>query len=316
MDPRLKSSGGHPFRFGVMSTAATEPDAWKATARQIEDLGYDTLLLPDHVGKDESPALLALLAAATATSMIRLGTLVLNNDLHHPALLAREAAALDRLSGGRLELGLGAGWQRSEYEQLGMPFEPASIRIERLEESLRVLDAFFTADEITIKGSHYAIHALPALPRAIQRPRPTILVGGGGRQVLSVAARHADVVSVHLRIGPRGPDWSTATASAVGQKVGWLQAAAGLRFERLELSLMLFTFELTDERRSAADRVAARIGRPADEILDSPYHLIGSLDGVCADLQTRREQFGVSYFVVPGLWASAFAPVVARLSGR
>jgi hypothetical protein len=121
---------------------------------------------------------------------------------------------------------------------------------------------------------------------------------------------------VHLRLGSRGPDWSTATAAAVHERVAWLRAAAGELFTRLELSLMLFTFALADDRRSVGARVAARIGRPVDEVLDSPYRLIGSLESMCEEVQARREQFGVSYYIVPSLWATAFAPIVGCLAGR
>lgn len=307
-----------PFRFGVQAAAGVDADAWRALARNVESLGYATLLVADHVGGNEMAPLPALAAAADATSDLRIGTLVINNDLRHPAMLAREAASLDVLSGGRFELGIGAGWARGEYEALGIGFDEPATRIDRLDEALRIIRATWSGDPVEERGQHYRVDRLSGLPRPVQRPGPPILVAGGGARILDVAARHADIVGVHLRMhrDGRGEDWSTGSSAATRVGVERIRAAAGDRFEALELQMMIMTLELTDDRSAAAERVATAEGQRMTEVLDSPYRLIGTVDGVVEALEQTRARLGVSYFVVPGGRAAAFAPVVARLSGR
>jgi probable F420-dependent oxidoreductase len=307
-----------PFRFGVQASAGVDAGAWRTFARSVESAGYSTLLVADHVGGDELAPVPALAAAAEATTHLRIGTLVLNNDLRHPAMLAREAASLDIVSGGRFELGIGAGWARREYEHLGIGFDEPATRIERLDEALRIIRQAWSGEPVEVLGSHYRVEHLPGVPRPIQRPGPPILVAGGGARAMSVAARHADIVGVHLQMhrNGRGEDWSTGSLSATRERVERIRAAAGDRFEHLELQMMLMTVEITDDRKGAADRIGSSEGLDANEMLDSPYRLIGTVGEVVEALEERRASLGVSYFVVPGGWAAGFRPVVARLSGR
>ena len=307
-----------PFRFGVQASAGVDADAWRTLARSVESLDYSTLLVADHVGGDELAPVPALAAAAEATTHLRIGTLVMNNDLRHPAMLAREAASLDILSDGRFELGIGAGWARREYEQLGLGFDDPATRIDRLDEALQIIRHTWSGEPVDAVGAHYQVDHLPGVPRPIQRPGPPILVAGGGARAMSVAARHADIVGVHLRMhrDGRGEDWSTGSMSATRQRVERIRTAAGDRFEHLELQMMLMTVEITDDPRAAADRIGSSEGVEASQVLDSPYRLIGTVDQMVEALELRRASLGVSYFVVPGGWAAGFAPVVARLSGR
>ena len=306
------------FRFGVQASPGVDAEAWRTFAQTVESLGYATLLVADHVGGDELAPVPALAAAAEATTGLRIGTLVINNDLRHPVMLAREAASLDILSGGRFELGIGAGWARGEYEGLGIGFDDPATRIDRLDEALGIVRQAWSGELVKAHGRHYRVEGIAGLPRPIQRPGPPILVAGGGDRIVSVAARHADIVGVHLRMrrDGGGEDWSTGTSAATRERIERIRAVAGDRFEALELQMMVMTLEITDQRRAAAERIGVAEGRGADEVLDSPYRLIGSLDEVVEALKQRRASLGVSYFVVPGGCAAELGPVVARLSGR
>src|SRR6266568_8001917 len=188
-----------PFRFGVITESAPSREHWTTLVRRAEELGYATFLLADHY-VNEFPPLVALMAAADATKTLRVGSFVFDNDFRHPALLAKEIATLDLLSGGRFELGIGAGWHRPEYEQTGLPFESAGVRISRLEEALRIIKGFLTEETVTFAGSHYTVTGLKAFPKPLQRPHPPIFIGGGGKRLLALAGREADIVGLHRKV--------------------------------------------------------------------------------------------------------------------
>jgi probable F420-dependent oxidoreductase len=289
------------------------------TARRVEALGYSTFLLPDHLDQPVS-ALPALAVAAEATTHVRLGTFVLANDFRNPVLLARDVATLDVLSGGRFELGLGAGWRQGEYAQAGIPYDAASVRIKRLAESLHVLAGYFADGPFAFAGEFYTVAELDGQPKPVQRPHPPFLVGGGGKRILSLAARQADIVSIIPRARPEGSgqdsaDWTTATEAATRQKLAWIRQAAGDRFATLELNAMVYAVMVSDDRRAAAGQLAGRFGLSEDEVTASPHILVGSIDQMVDDLQGRREAFGVSYITVPEYFMEAFAPLVERLAG-
>jgi probable F420-dependent oxidoreductase len=313
-------SAVRPFRFGVLAHSAGAKQDWIDKARRIEGLGYDTFLLPDHLDQPYA-ALPALAVAAAGTSTLRLGTFVLANDFRHPVTLARDVATLDALSGGRVELGLGAGFRRQEYEQAGIPYDPAPVRINRLAEALRVVSGLFADGPFSFAGDFYAVAGLDGRPKPAQRPRPPLLVGGGGKHILSVAAREADIVSLIPRgrpegVGQQSAEWGTATEAATRQKLEWIRAAAGDRFAELELNAMVYAVAVTDHRRTAARQAAGRFQLTEEETLASPHALIGTAEQIGDDLRQRRERFAISYVVVPEAFADAFAPVVARLKGR
>lgn len=189
----------HRFRFGAIASQAPSGEEWASLARRVEELGYSTLLLPDTLGRT-LPPIPALAAAAAATTSLRVGTYVLANDFHHPVQVARDAAAIDFLSGGRFELGIGAGRDSGgeEYRILGLPFESGGSRVRRLEESLGILRGLFAGETVSFSGRHYQVEGAEVFPAPVQQPGPPILVAGRGRRMLSLAARFADVVALGL----------------------------------------------------------------------------------------------------------------------
>ena len=308
-----------PFRFAVQGRSAASRDDWLTKAGRVEELGYDTLSVPDHLvgNPNRLSTVTALAAAAAVTTTLRLGSFVFANDFRHPAVLAQEAASLDRLSDGRLELGIGAGWMRAEYEAAGIPFDPAPVRIARLAEAIGVIKALFAGGAVTVDGDHYRLSDLALAPTPVQRPHPPILVGGGGRRILEVSARHADIVGLDPRSRPDGTlDEATVTARATAQKMEWIREAAGPRFDALEINVFVYAVEETGDPTAVADRLAADFGLPAAEVLASPHTLIGSIDQMVDRLQERRDTFGISYVTVGEDLMDPLAPVVARLRGQ
>jgi probable F420-dependent oxidoreductase len=310
-----------PFRFGVSVHGSKSEVEWRDIARQAEALGYSTLLLPDHLGDQLSP-IPALVAAADATSMLRVGSLVFDNDFRHPVMLAKEAATLDVLSNGRLELGVGAGWLKPEYEQAGIPFEHASIRIARMEEAIQIVKGLFADGPVDFAGKYYTVTGLEGFPKPVQRPHPPLHIGGGGQRLLSIAAREADIVGFIPRARPdgQGQNLMNATPEALEQKITWVREAAGARFADLELSILVAQVFTTEDREQAAQLIATTLAAgyhvSTDQILQTPYLLIGSIDQLCEDLQVRRERFGISYITVFEHSLEALAPVIARLAGQ
>jgi probable F420-dependent oxidoreductase len=307
-----------PFRFGVMAEGASSREEWITLVRRTEELGYATLVLSDHFIK-EFPPLAALMAAADASRTLRVGSFAFDNDFRHPALLAKEAATLDLLSGGRFELGIGAGWYRPEYDQVGLPFDNAGVRISRLEEALRIIKQFFTRQSVTFAGSYYTVTNLKAFPKPLQHPHPPIFMGGGGKKLLSLAGREADIIGLHFKRNDDGTDNpSDHSEAAITQKVEYVRQAAGVRFEAVELNLLIGVVIITGEREKAAEQYARQRG-PSDltteQILASPYMLIGSIEQMAERLQYWREQFGISYIVVGSEYMESFASVVIRLAG-
>jgi len=306
------------FRFGVQCSFAGSGKEWAAKAARVEELGYATLCVPDHFDDQLAP-IPALVAAAAATSTLRVGTLVLDNDYRHPLLTAKEAATVDVLSGGRLELGMGAGWMRSDYEQSGIACDSPRVRIDRLEEGLAVVKGLLDGGKFSFSGRHYTVTDHPGTPLPVQRPRPPILVGGGGRRILSLAGREADIVSVNfdLRSGSVGPQvGATATAEATAEKLRWVREAAGARFDDIELSHTAYLTMVTDDREEVAGGLGSGFGLDADQVLAMPNFAIGTVVQIADELERRRDELGFSYVVVGGECHEAMAPVVARLAGR
>ena len=306
-----------PFRFGVQEHRAANAQTWKEKARQVEALGYASLYLPDHF-TDQLGPIAALMAAADATTRLRVGSLVFDNDYRHPVVLAKEAATLDLLSDGRFDLGLGAGWMASDYEQAGIPYDSPGTRISRMEEGLKIIKGLFAGEPFTFAGEHYQVAGIEGFPRPVQKPHPPILLGGGGRRMLRLAAREADIVNVNfdLREGQVNRDLvRTGLAEATDEKLRWIKEAADDRLDRIELSVTIFLANITDDRESVATLMAAGVGAEPKDILAMPHFLIGTVDEVVEDLQRRRERYGISYVIVPGEADETFAPVVARLAG-
>jgi probable F420-dependent oxidoreductase len=315
---------GRRFRFGVVGEGIRSGEQLAAEARRAEALGYATLLLRDHFVPepfgDQLAPTVALMAAAGVTRTLRLGTMVLDNDYRHPVLLAKEAATLDLLSGGRFELGVGAGWLRDEYERAGMRFDAPGVRVARLEESLQVLKGLLAGSAFAFSGVHYTVAGLESFPRPVQRPHPPILVGAGSRRMLGIAGREADIVGILPRALPNGTiseDLSERSPETIDRKLDWVRQAAGGRFGELELSMMVSVIVADDHRKAAAQLAAERgWGAAASErVLEMPSVFVGGVDRIVELMQARRDRYGFSYFVVADEDMEALGPVVDRLAG-
>jgi probable F420-dependent oxidoreductase len=320
----------HPFRFAVAPAFTTAAD-WIETARKMEALGYSTILSSDHPGMEGIGPFSALMMAAAATTTLRVGTHVLANDFRNPVMLAQEAATLDLLSGGRFEFGLGTGWYRDDYDVLGISFDRPGIRVRRLEEAVSLIKGLFLEDGVTFSGRYYTANNVHLRPKPASHPHPPLFIGGGGKRILSLAAREADVVGVDALGTPAGPkDLATTTSTALAQQIGWVREAAGSRFETLELHLLVYMVAVTEHRRQAAEQIAqftaylppsimVNTHMTADDALASPRVLIGSKEQIIEQLQALREQYGISYISIlqfPGFAdLEAFSPIVARLAG-
>jgi len=287
-------------------------------ARCAEELGYETFVMPDHLGRQLSP-LGGLAAAAAVTSRIRIGAFVFANDYRHPLLLAREMATLDQVSGGRLELGIGAGWNTSDYRQLGMPYERAGLRIERMEESLQLMRRLFAGERVSHSGRHYHLDGARLAPRPVQ-PHIPILIGGGGPRMLRIAAREADIVGLLTQFDSHGrPIATQATEAQTADKVATVREAAGSReaFERLELNVLVASAGLVGSGSSPLGSAASAIKAVAPRVVGgTPYLLHGTLGQVRETLLRRRERLGISYYVWSARVMETMAPVVEALAGR
>jgi probable F420-dependent oxidoreductase len=307
------------FRFGVNVGPSRSRADWVEKARKLEDLGYATLTVPDHLTDFLAP-MPALISAAEATKSVRVGTNVLNNDFRHPVLVAREAATVDLLTEGRLQLGLGAGHMQSEYEQAGFDFDAGGIRVERLTEAVTIIKGLLKGEQVAFSGRHYHVTGHTIYPLPVHQPHPPILIGGNGGSLLTLAAREADIVGfsgITFRRGGAVPDISGWRVSEVDRRMQLVRDIAGDRYARLELNALVQRVVVTDYRRQAAEELASRWTQLSpDEILESPYVLIGTVDQMIEDLQVRRKRWGISYYVVFEPYVDAFAPVVARLAGN
>ncbi|MGQ0831204.1 MAG: TIGR03621 family F420-dependent LLM class oxidoreductase [Microthrixaceae bacterium] len=308
----------HPrqFRFGIQLSSAPDGDAWAALARKAEDLGYSTLFLPDHFGDQLAP-LPAMMAAADATTELRVGALVFDNDYKHPVVLAKELATIDVLSGGRVEVGLGAGWMRTDYEQSGIAMDEPGVRVSRMEEGIEVIKGCFGVGPFSFSGKHYVIEGYDGFPKPVQSP-PPLLIGGGAKRVLSIAAREAQIVGINPSIHSGQVDAAAAqngAADETDKKLAWVREAAGDRYDDLEINLLQFAGIITDDRTGTAEMMAPLFGLPPEEVETYPHVCIGSVEQICDDLRARRERWDASYVVFQGDTMDAMAPVVAALRG-
>jgi probable F420-dependent oxidoreductase len=314
------------FRFGVIAEGAHTAEGLLALGRRAELLGYSTLLLRDHFVRepfgDQLAPMVALTAVAAATRALRVGTLVLDNDYRHPVLLAKEAATLDRLSGGRFELGIGAGWLREEYGRAGIPFDPPGVRVDRLGEALTVLKGLLGGEPFSFAGKHYTIDGLQSFPAPAQRPHPPLLVGAGSRRMLGIAGRQADVAGILPRAMPDGTisdALSERSTETLARKVDAVRTAAAERADGVDVELsMVVSVVLAADHRAAAERLAVERGwgaAAAGAVLDMPSILLGSEARVADLLHTRRDRLGFSYLVVSDEDMETFAPIVERLAG-
>lgn len=309
-----------PFRFGVVGFGAPTREAWVEQARRAEALGYSTLSVGEHVTGDLD-AVAAATAAAMVTTDIRIGSLTLANDFHNPVMLARAVASLDILSNGRFEFGFGSGFYRTDYDWTGIPFDPPGIRMTRFFEAVRLVKRAFAEETVDVVGEHHTVHGLALQPKPVQRPWPPLLIGGGGRRVLEFAAREADIIGINIRSTPKGGiDWASIGSEATAQKVAWIRKAASDRFPELELNWLAMRVMITDDPDAAARKFIEDLGGSdavdANTVLASPQVMIGSEEAIVERLQRHREEYGVSYVSVFADAMEAFAPIVARLTGK
>jgi probable F420-dependent oxidoreductase len=302
-----------PFRFGALLNRRDDGPSWLAGVREADELGYDVVLAGDHLGAGMA-TLPALVAASHASTRLRLGTYVIDNDYRHPAVLALEAATVDQLTGGRLELGIGAGWKTSEYEAAGLPFDPPLVRTRRMCESVRLVKALMGPEPVRFEGEFYRLDGLDGTPKPVQRPHVPILVAGGGRNLLRFAAQEADIVAINTRhrhgVVGTGEELLEATLQ---RRVDLVREAAGERWPRLELHLLVKNVVVTEDREAAAARLGTRLGLTGEQVLASPYFLIGGVDRLAEQVRATRERFGFSYFGIFQQDLAAFAPVLERL---
>jgi probable F420-dependent oxidoreductase len=306
------------FRFGLQAHLVHSGPEWRDLARKVEDLGYASLTIHDHIGDQLAP-LLALTVAAEVTDDLRIGTLVLDNDFRHPCVLANEVATLDVLSGGRFEWGMGAGWFPRDYERSGIPFDDAGVRISRLQEAIEVMKGLFGDEAVEFDGGSYQVHGVEGVPKPVQRPHPPLLIGSQGRRLLRYAARHADIIGIGPSISTQplfGQPPRQTVVEALDEQIGWIRDAAGERFDDLEINMVALPAAVVADGEATLTKMAERAGRDPKQVADSPHVILGSVEQICERLEERRERWGVSYYVVPPNALDNFAPVVARLAGR
>ncbi len=315
-----------PFRFGIQMPFMGVRSGREVVAatRRAEELGYSAVTISDHFSAQLAP-LPVLAAVAASTEHIAIGTVVLANDFRHPVMLAKDAATVDVLSDGRLELGIGAGWDRAEYEAAGIDWHTAGVRVDRLTEAVAVLKGLWGPAPLTFRGHHYSTTGLNGLPKPLRPLGIPLFIGGGGRRILTLAAREADIVGVNMNLagGDLAAAGPTGLASAFDERVGWVRDAAGPdRLSRLELAIRVhMAAVLSDgasagDRRAAAERVGGPLGLTGEQLLESPSALVGTVDEICADLLARRDRWGFSYVTLSQPMLEPFAPVVQRLAGR
>ena len=297
-----------------MAERGRSAEHWREVAQRAEALGYDTLLMPDHITSQLAPVA-ALAAAAAATNTLRIGSFVFDNDYRNPVMLAREATTLDLLSSGRLEFGLGAGWNTRDYEQLGIGYDAPKVRVDRMEEALGLIKRLWTEENVTHQGTYYQVRNAVVLPKPTQRPHPPVMIGGGGPRMLRIAAREAQIVAIAPTLGSTGrPKLGTGTVGSVAERIATLRREP--RFAELELNVIVFDAQVTDAAQSLVEGLAAHIKSAATTLVDTPFFMYGSRASLVEDLLARRERLGISYIALPGGAMKAFAPVVAELRGK
>ena len=297
-----------------MVSRGRSAEHWREIARRAEALGYDTLLMPDHI-TDQLAPMPALAAAAAATTTLRVGSFVFDNDYRNPLMLAKEATTLDLLSDGRLEFGIGAGWSRRDYQQLGIPYDTPKVRVDRMEEAVVLMKRLWTEEKVTHEGSHYRVHDATVLPKPTQRPHPPLMIGASGPRMLRIAAREAQIVAFVPSLNRLGVSTlRSLMTGSVEKRIALLRRAP--RFAELELNVIVFDAAVIDRARSIVDGLTARLKSAVTAVAESPFVLYGSTSSVIEDLLRQRERLGISYIALPGTAMRAFGPVIAALRGK
>ncbi len=316
-----------PFRFAVQATNASGGREWRDTVRKVEDLGYSTLFLADHylgpgpaqreahTPRQDLAPIAAMAAAAACSERLRIGCRVFCIDYHVPAVLAKEAATLDVLSDGRLEMGIGAGWSGVEYEAMGLDFDRPGRRIAKLAEVIALIKAHWRGEELDCSGEFIQVHGYAGRPRPVQQPHPPIMIGGGGQRILTLAGREADIVSMSsVPFVARDAD-GLDPQEVAQRRIGFVRAAAGERFGRLDVESSPYFSDITDDPETVLAGVAKSTGIASDVLRDHPNVLVGPTESVVEKLYSHRETLGVNYVTVQQSQIESFAPIVALLHG-
>jgi len=312
------STPARQFRFGIQASKAATQKKWTELARKAESNGFDTLTMPDHF-TDQLAPVPALMAAASATKNLRIGALVWDNDYKHPVVLAKELATLDLLSDGRLEIGIGAGWMATDYVQSGIQYDRPGVRIDRFLEGLEIIKRAMLGEKFSFSGQHYTITDYVATPLPVQRPCPPILIGGGGKRVLKLAADLADIVGINpsLKDGVVNAETiSEMSAEAVTEKVDLVKKTAALRMSQVELNIRTFLVSICDSAKEAIEGTANMFKVAPELVANSPFALMGPPAKIAEDLLARRDRWGFSYIIVGGEDVENFAPVIKILAGK
>tara|TARA_B100000686_G_scaffold289323_1_gene315937 strand:- start:1695 stop:2660 length:966 start_codon:yes stop_codon:yes gene_type:complete len=319
----------NPFRFGIQSFNANSGKEWGDFARKAEDLGYSSLHLADHLlgpgpaleaanhPVQNLAAIPAMAYAAAVTNRIKIGCRVFCIDYHVPVVLIKSAMTIDFLSDGRLEFGMGAGWIKSEYEAVGIDFDEPAIRIDRLADVIEGVKAFREEKAIQLNNQTLNWDGFEGLPKPLGSA--PIMVGGGSPRVLRLAGREADIVSLNFnnRAGMIGPDGvQKSTQEETLKKIGWIKEGAGDRFADLEIEIGAYFTVVTDDAKPVVAGFAQMFGCTEEEMVHHPHTLFGSVDSICEEIERRREEYGITYFTVGEDNLEAFAPVVARMTGK
>ncbi len=318
-----------PFRFGLQSYTATSPAHWRDQARRAESLGFSTFSVADHVigpgpalaatnhPVQDVAAMPAMAVAIEATSTINIGARVFCVDYRQPVMFAKELATLDFFSEGRLEIGIGAGWLQGEYEAMGVPWDRAGVRLDRMEETIELIRAHFGDGLVDVHGEHVNATGFEGVPKPANA-RPPMMIGGGAQRVLGIAGREADIVSLNFdnssgKIGAAGVGSSTAELTA--QKIDWIRAGAGDRFDQIEIEIGAYFTVVTDQREATLSKMAPMFEMTPEQFSVHPHALIGSVDSICDQLVERRDTYGISYVTFGGSAVESVAPIVERLTG-
>jgi probable F420-dependent oxidoreductase len=305
------------FRFGVTTGGTALGADWPTLCAKVRDLGFTTLVMPDHLGDQFAP-IAALGAAFAVTSGLRMGALVACNDFRHPVMHAKELATLDVISAGRVEWGTGAGWLAPEYEMAGIPFDDAAVRVERMQEAVRVMKHLFQDGPVTHRGKYYEVNGLEGQPKPVQQPHPPLLIGGAGRRMLEFAAREADIIGIAPSLRARsiaGRPPLESVRAATDRQFRWIKEAAGSHLDDLEINMVAYPVVVTDDREERAEALAEPLGLTPSEVLVSPHVWLGTPEQIADSLSEHRERWGVSYWVVPAAAADVIAPLLNRFTG-
>lgn len=312
----------HPrkFRFGVQLSQPFAGMTWAESAQKVESLGYTSLFLPDHFGEQLAP-IAAMTAAAAATTTLKVGTLVFDNDFRHPVITAMETATIDHLYGGRIEVGIGAGWKSSDYDESGIPMDRPKVRVDRMMEAVPIIRGLWSGEPVTAAGEYYNVSNLTGSPRPHNPGGPPLIIAGGSKRMLRFAGANADIVGVNPSIHSGEIDSDAARdgmADRMDQKFEWVREGAGDRFDDLEFNAWVPVVTITDDAAGVAQLVAPMFGlseNEASDALESPMTMVGTEDEIIETLERRRDRWGFSYHVVQDQGAIDLAPIVARISG-